>query len=181
MAGIEVVNIVGTGDLQREIDVEALAADAPLPVSNYDPKFNASFFRFEEDGELVILYTSGKYILRGGDEFGATYAVNDRFLGLLEKMDIEEDAAELEIKNVVAVGNLGHDLDLNALTIELGFENVEYEPEQFPGLVYRPDGTNCVLLVFGSGKVVITGGRTQKEDEEAFAALEECIKQSALG
>ena len=181
MSDIEIVNIAGLGDLQREVNIEVLAADMPLPVSNYDPKFNASFFRFEEDGELVILYTSGKYILRGGDEFETMYAVNERFLGLLEEMGVEVDAAGLEIKNVVAVGNLGHDLDLNALTIDLGFEDVEYEPEQFPGLVYRPDGTNCVLLVFGSGKVVITGGRTQKEDEKAFAALEEHIKQSALG
>ncbi|RKD87667.1 TATA-box-binding protein [Halopiger aswanensis] len=180
MAGIKVVNIVGLGNLQSEVDIEVLAADAPLPVSNYDPKFNASFFRFEEDGELVILYTSGKYILRGGDEFEIMYAVNERFLGLLEEMGVEVDAAELEIKNVVAVGNLGHEVDLNALTIELGIEDVEYEPEQFPGLVYRPDGTNCVLLVFGSGKVVITGGRTRKEDKDAFTALEERIKQSAL-
>jgi transcription initiation factor TFIID TATA-box-binding protein len=181
MASIEVVNIAGLGDLQREIDNEALAADAPLPVSNYDPKFNASFFRFEEDGEMVILYASGKYILRGGDKFETMYAVNERFLKLLDEMDVEVDAAELEIKNVVAVGNLGHEVNLNALMIELGMEDVEYEPEQFPGLVYRPDGTNCVLLVFGTGKVVITGGRTREEDEEAFAVLEERIKQTALG
>jgi len=181
MASIEVVNIVGLGDLQREVDIEALATDAPLPVSNYDPEFNASFFRFEEDGELVILYTSGKYILRGGDTFETIHTVDERFLKLLNEMGVEADPLELEIKNVVAVGNLGHEVNLNALTIELGMGDVEYEPEQFPGLVYRPDGTNCVLLVFGSGKVVITGGRTREEDEEAFAALEERIKQSALG
>jgi transcription initiation factor TFIID TATA-box-binding protein len=55
--------------------------------------------------------------------------------------------------------------------IDLGIEKVEYEPEQFHGLVYRPDETNCVLLVFGSGKVVITGGRTAEENREAFEML----------
>lgn len=181
MNDIEVVNIVAVGDLHREVDIEALSVDAPLPVSNYDPKLNASFLRFEQDGEMIILYTSGKYILRGGDEFGKIYAVNDRFLELLEEMGIKVDATDLEIKNVVAVGNLGRDVNLNALMIEFGIETVEYEPEQFPGLVYRPDETNCVLLVFASGKVVITGGRTREEDKKAFAALAERIETSALG
>jgi transcription initiation factor TFIID TATA-box-binding protein len=180
MSSIEVVNIAGLGNLRREVDIEALATDAPLPVSNYDPKLNASFFQFEENGEMVILYTSGKYILRGGDEFETMYAVNERFVALLEEMGVEADAAELEVKNVVAVGNLKQDVNLNALMIELGMEAVEYEPEQFPGLVYRPKGTNCVLLVFGSGKVVITGGRTRKADEEAFAALRKRVETSAL-
>jgi transcription initiation factor TFIID TATA-box-binding protein len=180
MNDIEVVNIVGVGDLCREIDIEALSVDAPLPVSNYDPEFNASFFQFEEDGEMIILYTSGKYILRGGDEFEKMYAVNGRFLELLEEMGVDVGAADLKMKNVVAVGNLEQDVDLNSLMIELGIETVEYEPEQFPGLVYRPEGTNCVLLIFGSGKVVITGGRTREEDKEAFAALAERIEASSM-
>lgn len=180
MNDIEVVNIVSVGNLHREVDIETLSEDAPLPVSNYDPKFNASFLRFEKDGEMIILYTSGKYILRGGDEFERMYAVNDRFIELLSDMGIDVDPSNLEVKNVVAVGNLDRDVNLNALTIELGMETVEYEPEQFPGLVYRPEGTNCVLLVFASGKVVITGGRTREEDEEAFAALAERIETSAL-
>jgi transcription initiation factor TFIID TATA-box-binding protein len=177
---MNVVNIAAVGDLQHEIDIEALVEDAPLPVANYDPKFNASFFRFTEDGELVILYTSGKYILRGGDEFETMYAVNERFLGMLDELGIPVETARLEVKNVVAVGDLDQEVNLNALMIELGMENVEYEPEQFPGLVYRPDGTNCVLLVFGSGKVVITGGKTPEEDEEALTALSDRLEASSL-
>lgn len=129
---------------------------------------------------MIILYTSGKYILRGGDEFERMHAVNDRFLELLEDMGVDVSGADLEVKNVVAVGNLERDVNLNALMIELGMETVEYEPEQFPGLVYRPERTNCVLLIFASGKVVITGGRTREEDEEAFAALAERIGSSPL-
>lgn len=72
---------------------------------------------------------------------------------------------------MVAVGTIDAEIDLNELSIELGLENIEYEPEQFPGLVYRPSDTNCVLLVFGSGKVVITGGRSVEEDTDAFEKL----------
>lgn len=159
--------------------IEELVEDAPLPVANYDPKFNASFFRFEEDGELVILYTSGKYILRGGDDFEQMHEVNDRFLEMLQDLGFGVDTTDLEVKNVVAVGDLAQEINLNALMIELGLEKVEYEPEQFPGLVYRPDRTNCVLLVFRSGKVVITGGRTTEEDQEAFDMLSDHVEKSS--
>lgn len=180
MTDIEIVNIVGFGNLQREVDIKAVAEDASLPVSNYNPEFNGSFFRFEEDGELLILYRTGKYILRGGCDFEAMYTVNEEFLRVLQELGMEVNDVNLEIKNVVAVGDLERDINLNALTIELGMEDVEYEPEQFPGLVYRPDRTNCVLLIFGSGKVVITGSRTREESEEAFESLREIVQNSSL-
>lgn len=168
---IEVVNIAALGNLHREIEIETLAHDLELAVTNYDPKFNASFFRFEEDGELIILYSSGKYILRGGKSIENVRDVNQQFLNTLREVGIKISSTSLEIKNVVAVGTIDTEVDLNELSIELGLENIEYEPEQFPGLVYRPSDTNCVLLVFGSGKVVITGGRSVEEDTDAFEKL----------
>ena len=78
-------------------------------------------------------------------------------------------APEIGIQNNVSSADLGRDLNLNAIAIGLGLENIEYEPEQFPGLVYRLDEPDVVALLFGSGKLVITGG---KEPEEAGRALE---------
>ncbi len=174
---VEVVNIAAVGDLGVEVDIEQLTSDSKLPVANYDPEYNAAFLRFEEDGELVILYTSGKYILRGGDNFDKMHQVNDRFLSYLTEMGLEFSEPSLEVKNVVSVGELEKDIELNALMIALGLEDTEYEPEQFPSLIYRPDSTRCVLLVFSSGKVVITGGRTAEEDEEAFLRLQNQVDE----
>jgi len=168
---VEVVNIAAVGDLGSEVDIEQVAHDSNLPVSNYDPEYNATFLRFEEDGELIILYTSGKYILRGGDEFDNMYRVNDQFLSYLNELGLEIESPNLEVKNVVSVGNLEREINLEALMIGLGLEQAEYEPEQFPGLVYRPTETRCVMLVFASGKVVVTGGQTREEDQEAFDHL----------
>jgi len=58
-------------------------------------------------------------------------------------------------------------VSLNALSIGLGLEVTEYEPEQFPGLVYRPEGIGAVLLVFANGKLVITGAKDVAETTEA--------------
>lgn len=168
---VEVVNIAAVGDLGSEVDIEQVAHDSNLPVSNYDPEFNAAFLRFEEDGELVILYTSGKYILRGGDDFDNMHEVNSRFISYLSDLGLEFSKPSFDVRNVVSVGNLERQVNLEALMIGLGLEQVEYEPEQFPGLVYRPIESRCVLLIFASGKVVVTGGRTIDEDQEAFDHL----------
>lgn len=168
---VEVVNIAASGDINAEIDIEQLAKDSDLPVSNYDPKFNAAFFRFEEDSELVILYRTGKYILRGGDDFNKMNEVNQRFLQFLSNKEIDVSDPIFEVKNVVCVGDLQQSVNLNQLVLLLGLENTEYEPEQFPGLVYRPTYSRCVLLIFASGKVVITGGRSKEDDVSAFSAL----------
>ena len=175
---VEVVNIAALGTLGGEVDIEQIVEDADLPVANFDPEYNAAFFRFEEDGELIILYTSGKYILRGGDEFGKMHEVNSQFLDFISDLGIQVNNPTLEVKNVVSVGNLEREIDLNTLTIALGLEQTEYEPEQFPGLVYRPSDSRCVLLIFASGKVVITGGRSEKEDNQAFKSLQQFLEES---
>ncbi len=178
---IEVVSISASGDLHREVDIQKLAADVSLPISNYNPEQNAAFFRFEEGGELLILYVSGKYILRGGNNFDDMYEVNDEFLKVLSGHGLPVENATIAVKNVVAVGDLEQKINLNTLAVGLGLEETEYEPEQFPGLVFRPSESRCVLLVFSSGKVVITGGRTKEEDKVAFELLSDRIENLSIG
>ena len=73
------------------------------------------------------------------------------------------------------MSEVGENLNLSALAIGLGLEVTEYEPEQFPGLVYRPSEHDCVLLVFGSGKAIITGVTSIRAAEEAFNSLQRHI------
>lgn len=68
---------------------------------------------------------------------------------------------EIKVENIVTSADMGKTLNLEAITLDL--ENTEYEPEQFPGLVYRLDEPKVVLLLFGSGKVVCTGAKTNDE------------------
>ena len=82
---------------------------------------------------------------------------------------------DIKIQNIVASANLQSTLNLEAVALEL--ENTEYEPEQFPGLVYRLSDPKVVLLLFGSGKVVCTGAKTKQDArlgvENAKARLSE--------
>ncbi|MCE8424960.1 MAG: TATA-box-binding protein [Candidatus Methanoperedens sp.] len=85
-----------------------------------------------------------------------------------------EPKKTIKIENVVASADLGRVINLNAVAIGLGLENIEYEPEQFPGLVYRTSSPKVVLLLFGSGKIVITGG---KNPEDTEAAVEKIVTE----
>ncbi|HEX59473.1 MAG TPA: TATA-box-binding protein, partial [Methanomicrobia archaeon] len=53
----------------------------------------------------------------------------------------------------------------------LGLEGMEYEPEVFPGLVYRIEKPKVAILIFSSGKLVITGGKTKEDCEKAVEIL----------
>ena len=73
-------------------------------------------------------------------------------------VDVYKDL-KIVIQNIVAISDLGTELNLNEVAMGLGLENVEYEPEQFPGLVYRIKEPKVAMLLFGSGKIVCTGAR----------------------
>ena len=86
--------------------------------------------------------------------------------------------AKIKIENVVASTSLGEELDLQAIALALG--GAEYEPEQFPGLVYRIDQPKVVVLLFGSGKLVCTGARKPSDVEEAVEKITVELRAAGL-
>jgi transcription initiation factor TFIID TATA-box-binding protein len=87
---------------------------------------------------------------------------------------------EIVVQNIVATSDLGAQIDLNAVAISLGMGKVEYEPEQFPGLVYRIDEPKVVALLFGSGKLVCTGARKPSDVERAVERITAELKDAGL-
>lgn len=175
---LNVVNVVGSGQLDVELDIGRLDEDITNAETRYDPeKYHGMYLRFEEEGPLLVVYRSGKYIITGADSEQEVQESRERFLSLMGELgaiDTSEDIS-FKIQNYVCQGDLDQQTNLNALAIGLGLENTEYEPEQFPGLVYRPKAFNCVLLVFGSGKTIVTGADTVDEAQQAFNHLESAV------
>jgi transcription initiation factor TFIID TATA-box-binding protein len=88
----------------------------------------------------------------------------------LEKIGIKITIKpEIKIQNIVASGAVGMDLNLNTLAMKL--PNTEYEPEQFPGLVYKLPEAKATFLLFSNGKIVCTGTKSEKEVHEALDKL----------
>lgn len=170
---VEVVNVVASGSLGLELDLEAIANDLD-DIVDYDPdKYPGAYFRFGNSAPLITLYRTGKYIITGANSEEEAHTIREEFLNILSGHEILPSADDdwFQMQNYVCMSEIGESLNLNALAIGLGLEVTEYEPEQFPGLVYRPTDHDCVLLVFGSGKVIITGATTIEGAELAFREL----------
>jgi transcription initiation factor TFIID TATA-box-binding protein len=176
MPHIKIVNVVGSGALGVEIDLERLADDIGEPVARYDPdKYPGMYLRFEEDTPLITIYRTGKFIITGADSEEESHSLRERLLNLFSEMDVIEEPEDewFTIQNFVCTAEVGESLNLDVLAIGLGLEFTEYEPEQFPGLIYRPPGADNVVLLFASGRVVITGSPDLDTAEGTFAVVQD--------
>lgn len=169
---VEIVNVVGAGQLHIELDLEQLAKDLDAYSARYNPeKYPGIHIQMLEDGPTITLYRNGKYHITGPDSVDQLHEVRKQFLTALDSLGIQysTDQDRFSVQNLVCVANHDTSFDLNALAIGLGLEHVEYEPEQFPGLVYRMADSPAVFLVFASGKIVITGMQSIDEVRDAYA------------
>jgi len=135
------------------------------------------YFRFDEVEPLITLYRTGKYIVTGASTKKQAHETRKKFLDILTRHQIIPTNTDewFRTQNLVCTAELGKSLNLNALAIGLGLENTEYEPEQFPGLIYRPDTFDSVVLLFASGRVVITGAPDLETVEQTFSMLSDDI------
>lgn len=176
---VNIENVVGAGSLEVELNLSRLAEDISAPHSEYDPEnYPGLYLRWSEDGPLITLYRTGKYNITGASSDNELYEARDQLLKVLHDLGIHEpgEGSNFAINNYVCTADLGQQVDLNALAIYFGLENTEYEPEQFPALVYRPPDYSCVFLIFSTGKVVITGVPNTELAENAFQDLQNQIR-----
>ncbi|ELZ06796.1 transcription factor [Natrialba aegyptia] len=168
----EVVNVVAAGNVGRELEIRAVGEDIDATeVKGASDEYQTPtlYLREQEDSPLVTVYESGSYHISGATSIEEAEKAQNWLIDSLESLDIRGLNPTFEVKNVVVVGDLEQSVDLNELVVRFGFEQTEYEPEQFPGLVYRPSDIQAVLLIFASGRVVIPGS---PDVETGFAAFE---------
>lgn len=178
---VKVVNIIGSGALDLELDLRRLADDIDEPVARYDPdKYPGMYLRFGEDEPLITVYRTGKYIITGADSEDELNSLRERFLSFFVDTGVMERPEDewFSVQNYVCTGDLEGAQNLNALAIGLGLERTEYEPEQFTGLIYRPDSGGCVILIFATGRVVITGAKEFEIAERAFKQLQDTLSEN---
>lgn len=166
---IQIENVVASTAISQELDLEALATD--LGPTKYDPEnLPGLIYQLEEPDATGLLFRSGKVVCTGASSIDNVQTALEKLFDELRALGIDIDPSpDIEVQNIVSSADLGQPLNLNAIAIGVGLEAVEYEPEQFPGLVYRLDDPGVVVLVFGSGKLIITGGKARAD---AFRALE---------
>lgn len=164
---IEVQNVVGAADFGRELDLMPLAMD--LTGAEYDPEnFPGLLYRMQDPKATVMIFESGKATVTGAASTATMRSAFETCVAALRDLGVRmDDAPSIEVTNIVTRADLGEHLNLNAVAIGLGLEQTEYEPEQFPGLVYRLDTPEVAALLFGSGKMVVTGADERESIETA--------------
>lgn len=171
---INVENVVASGSTGTELDLQKISM--ALDDAEYVPeKFPGLIYKLKEPKTAMLLFTSGKLVCTGAKNIEMVNEAVSKVLGNIRKIGIDvTDSPEIKIQNIVATADMKRDLNLNTIAITLGLERVEYEPEQFPGLVYRVDEPRVVMLLFGSGKIVCTGA---KVIEDIDIALKQVMKE----
>ena len=168
---ISIENVVASTGIDQELDLQSVAMD--LTGADYDPdNFPGLVYRMQDPKAAALIFRSGKIVCTGANSTDAVRESLHTVFDELRDLGIPiEDDPEITIQNIVTSADLDESLNLNAIAIGLGLEDVEYEPEQFPGLVYRLDDPDVVTLLFGSGKIVITGGKRPVEAEQALERI----------
>lgn len=171
---------MASATLGNELDLQALALS--LEGSEYEPEqFPGLIYRIKEPKAALLLFRSGKVVCTGAKNSDQVHTAIGKVTKQIEKagMAITREP-EITVQNIVASADLGEELNLNAIAISLGLEKVEYEPEQFPGLVYRMSEPKVVILIFGSGRLVCTGGKTPEDIETAVLKISEELRSTGL-
>ena len=180
MAKIRIENVVASTSLGQELDLQTIAL--ALDGAEYEPEtFPGLIYRLKEPKAATLLFRSGKVVCTGAKSLDHVKVAVAKVTKEIDKAGFKIKAEpKIEVQNIVASSDLGQEIDLNAIAITLGLDRVEYEPEQFPGLVYRIEEPKVVLLLFGSGKMVCTGAKKPQDVEAAVLKITEELKAASL-
>ncbi len=173
---LSVQNIVATTSLGKPISLTKLARTQSN--TEYNPEtFPGLILRVKKPKSAVLVFTSGNLVCTGTKSIGQVRQVIDSVIRQLRKINVRiTEKPKIEVQNIVASGSIDIMLNLNLLALELG--NTEYEPEQFPGLVYKLIEPNATFLLFSNGKLVCTGTKNRQQLDDSMKQLIRNIKEA---
>jgi len=177
MPEVIVENIVASTSFADKLDLDVIAQS--LEEAEYEPEqFPGLVYRLSEPKTATLLFRSGKANCTGAKNVEDVRKTVDIIAEKLRKLnvDVYKDL-KIVIQNIVAISDLGTELNLNEVAMGLGLENVEYEPEQFPGLVYKVPKSHITFLLFGTGRIVCTGAKNKGVVREAVLKLNREVRE----
>jgi len=173
---LKVQNIVATTSLGKDIPLTKLAKT--LSNTEYNPEqFPGLVLRVKKPKSAVLVFSSGNLVCTGTKSIIQVKEVIKEVIRQVKKIGVKVTITpKITVQNIVASGSIDINLNLNFLALEL--ENTEYEPEQFPGLVYKLIEPNATFLLFSNGKLVCTGTKNRPQLEDSMLQLNKKIKEA---
>ncbi len=170
LPAFELQNVVATFNLGVDhLDLRAIALKKAF--IEYNPqKFAAATLRIRQPRTTALAFASGNMVCTGAKTEIESRLAGRKYVRLLQKHGIPVSFRNFKIQNIVASAEIPHCLKLLELSRAYG-PYVSYEPDLFPGLVFRTTSPKLVFLLFRSGKIVITGARCRDEIQSTFTSL----------
>ena len=176
----KIENVVATVSIELEqpgekIDLNQIARK--YTDCEYNPeRFPGLVMRVEDPKATILIFSTGKMVVTGLRQASEAETVVNNVINKMKKAKVNiKNEPEITIQNIVASGDLHTSIDLNEAAIIM--ENAMYEPEVFPGLIYRMQEPKTVFLIFSTGRIVCTGGKTKEIVGEAIEKLVEQVKE----
>ncbi len=176
-----IVNLVASGGLNANLDLYNLAMS--IPNIEYEPEqFPGAILKMKEPKVSMLLFKNGKIICSGASaqsQIDVAIKKANKMINEIQPSVKILKTIEYEVVNLVATGNLHQNLDLFATAMQL--ENVEYEPEQFPGAILRMDNPKLTMLLFKNGKVICAGAKNEKEMIRGLETADDLVRGMKSG
>ncbi len=170
---LKIENIVASGAIAESINLAEVAERVDSCELN-TKRFPGAVLRMEDPKIASLIFSSGKVVLTGIRDEKALATGLATIIREMHKAGVETfENPRVAITNIVCSYDIGKYINLNKLVITLNLENIEYEPEQFPGLVYRLGDPKIVALLFSSGKIILTGGKNLDDIRRGLGLIEQ--------
>jgi transcription initiation factor TFIID TATA-box-binding protein len=176
---INIQNVVASATLNQKVDLNAVVNS--YPEAEYRPdQFPGLVFRLKRPKTATLIFGSGKMICTGAKSGKESRRAIMKVVKELEKdgIIIIVSKPDLKVVNIVASASLGGKVDLEKTVSTL--RKTIYEPEQFPGLIYRMDEPKVVILIFASGSLVCTGAKKEQDVYDAVHKLHGILEEQNL-
>jgi len=159
-------NIVATVSLECRLDLKTIALHARN--AEYNPKrFAAVIMRIREPKTTALIFASGKMVVTGAKSEDDSKLAARKYARIIQKLGFDAQFKDFKIQNIVGSCDVKFPIRLEGLAYSHGNFS-SYEPELFPGLIYRMVKPKVVLLIFVSGKIVLTGAKLREDIYMAF-------------
>ena len=174
---ISIENIVATATLDCSLDLKKITKKIPNIQYN-QKKFPGAIFRLDSPKVVILFFRTGKIVCTGGTSLKAVDKGFEKFTNIMEKCIGKTTISDLKIQNIVSSANLGKMVHLEQAAKML--PRSLYEPEQFPGIIHRLHYPKTVILLFASGKIVCTGGKTLNDIHTSVHAFYSTLNEKKL-
>jgi len=159
-------NIVSTVDLKCKLDLKTIALNARN--TEYNPKrFAAAIMKIRNPKTTALIFSSGKMVCTGAKSEEDSKKGAKKYAKTIKNMGFDVKFTDFKVQNIVASADVGFAIRLESLSHKHA-DFCQYEPEIFPGLIYRIYKPKVVVLIFVSGKIVLTGAKTREQIQEAY-------------